>query len=119
MSAQSFDVAATVGVRVVRLPTAARRKVQQRWNKGTRALAKPMREQWPGKYRRPGQPEEIETVPLVQTPELAFALAIFGALPVDRQEEAKSLLRQMKERSRSGEAQAILDLFTLGRMALD
>jgi len=50
------DLAATVGQRVVRLPTAARRKVQQFHNKYSRAERARLRAEspWPGEYIYPG-----------------------------------------------------------------
>lgn len=48
----TFDLASTVGKRVVRLPTAPRRQVKQQCNKHSRAARAALRAEtpWPGEY---------------------------------------------------------------------
>lgn len=69
---------------VVRLPTAARRKVQQRYNKQYRAAAAEMRAQWPGRYIPPHVraqlPDAAALLLMERTPELLLAIAMFEAL---------------------------------------
>ena len=51
-SASTFDLASTVGKRVVRLPTAPRRQVKQQCNKQSRAARADLRAEtpWTGEY---------------------------------------------------------------------
>ncbi len=81
----TFDPAATVGQKVVRLPTASRRKVEQRWNRDTREVAFALRDQWPGQYIPGHVREKLEQAKLIDTveasPALALAMALFQSLP--------------------------------------
>lgn len=50
----TFDLAATAGQKVVRLPTAAPRAVRQPLTERTRQTVEQMRASWPGQYTAPG-----------------------------------------------------------------
>jgi hypothetical protein len=109
-SALPFDLASTVGQKVVRLPTAPRRRVQQRWNNQTRALAFPLRDQWPGRYIAPSTRAKLEQAALIESikPDVALALAvaIFGTLPDERKRFAEMLLAVGEAQGRHSCAQA-------------
>jgi hypothetical protein len=71
---------------VVRLPTAARRKVQQHMNAGARAARKVLREEtpWPGEFIFAGEREAMKTAELLAdlnpSAELQLLTAICAAL---------------------------------------
>jgi hypothetical protein len=71
---------------VVRLPTAARRQVQQKWNRWTRAAKQELREAcpWPAEYIAPGRRRALEDAKKIagvdQTPALAIVLALVRTL---------------------------------------
>lgn len=68
---------------VIRLPTAARRKVQQRSVRAVRAAkaASP----WPGEYRPPHQRDaDAMAARAGRSPELLILLALLKTLPVDQ-----------------------------------
>lgn len=79
---------------VVRLPTAARRKVQQRYNKHFRANVPEMRAQWPGKYIHPGVraklPDAAALLLMERTPELLLAMAMFQALTEEQRQSGRN-----------------------------
>ena len=71
---------------VVRLPTAAPRQVQQRWNAATRAARQALRDAcpWPGEYKYPivraREAEDAAKPSLAhirRTPALVIAMAVF------------------------------------------
>lgn len=74
---------------VIRLPTAARRKVQQGCNRWTRAAREELREAqpWPGEYLPPGQRKAMPLAEILlhveHSPELSLALAIAAELDED------------------------------------
>ena len=82
---------------IVRLPTAAPRQVKQVWNKTTRSAAFALRDQWPGEYKAPWRRAEEAAKPNIghihRTPELAIAVALFGALPNDQRKIARASLQ--------------------------
>lgn len=83
---------------VVKLPTAARRQVPQRWNKHTRAAAMDLRSDHAGRfpYMRPEEREVahladyMEANPL--TPERRILLALIQALDLDHDARLKLAL---------------------------
>ena len=73
---------------VVRLPTAAPRRVQQRYNRHLRdyRAANP----WPGEYIEPSRREADRRFQgISRTPELLIVLALLKALPPEAQLKAK------------------------------
>lgn len=95
-AAPTFDLAATVGQKVVRLPSAAGRKVQQRWNKKTRPVAMALREQWPGRYIYPTIRRQMKTAELIDsvsaTPALHLSLTILSVLSDEQRALVTALL---------------------------
>ena len=91
MASTQNSAAAAAPSNVVRLPTAPRRQVQQRWNRWTREAARELRQQWPGEYIAPHVrkmlPLAARVAEMRLTPELRLALTIFDAL--DERAQAK------------------------------
>lgn len=78
---------------VVRLPSSARRKVQQRYNRHFRQVVPAMRADWPGEYISPEVrrqlPDAEALLLLRQTPELLLCLAIFQTLAPEQQAQVR------------------------------
>lgn len=76
----------TDGRNVIRLPTAAPRKVQRPSNRASRAAKRKLQEEcpWPGEYLYPGQRKAMKTAELLmeveRTPELELLTAICSTL---------------------------------------
>jgi len=110
---------------VVRLPSAARRKVEQRWNKHTRPVAFEMRRQWPGKYInhtiREKLPDAAALLLIDRSPELLLSIAIFEALDEERRSQVRAYLEMLKHTGDSARgAAAIVQLRTIGdQVSLD
>jgi hypothetical protein len=72
--------------KVVILPTAAPKQVQQQSNRASREARCKLRSEqpWPGEHLHPGQRQAIENAKAMaetqQTPELVLAMAMFAAL---------------------------------------
>lgn len=85
---------------VVRLPGAARRKVQQRYNKHFRQVVPAMRAEWTGEYISPEVrrklPDAAAMLLLERTPELLLCLAIFESLTPDQQMRVRESCESMK-----------------------
>jgi len=81
----AFDVAATVGQRVVRLPTAARRQVQQPCNKAGREARRAFKaaHPWPGEHIFPCHRDAMRGIRELRarptTPAVSLARAIIDA----------------------------------------
>lgn len=80
---------------VVKLPTAARRQVQQRWNKHTRPVAMEMRDKHAGRFPFM-RPEEREVAHLADfmvenplTPEMRILLVLIQTLDLDHDARLK------------------------------
>lgn len=106
----------TSATNVIRLPTAAKRKVGQPWHKAARAESARLKAESPLAHRfaRPfdrlyDKHEQILRR-LVRTPELCIALAIYSALPAEQKQMADDMITQMARRS-GGEA-ALQALFS-------
>lgn len=120
----AFDLAATVGQKVVRLPTAARRKVKQNYNRQTREKTLPMRQQWPGRYIFPTIREKMKQAELIDSVKpsaaLSLAMAIFMALDEDHRAAIESVLWVGAELGRHSHAQAhalLPKVTTVGKQA--
>ena len=102
---------------VVRLPTAPRRQVQQRWNRWTREAARELRDQWPGEYIPPHVrkmlPLAARVAEMRLTPELRLALNIFEALDGGAQAKVRiqTKLSALKGSQESQIADAALECF--------
>ena len=104
---------------VVRLPTAARRQVQQRRNRYTRAAAAELRAQWPGEYISPGirekLPDAAALLCLERTPELLLAVAMLETMDEDRKAQVRAYLEPLKHHNESARAaSALIGLRTVG-----
>ena len=104
---------------VVRLPTAARRKVQQRYNRHFREAAREMRKEWPGEYISPHVreklPEAAALLQLERTPELLLVLAIFQALSPEQQQQVRADCEMMKYTGAAARAaNAAIQIRTIG-----
>lgn len=82
---------------VVQLPTAARRQVQQRWNKQTRHIAGELRKEWPGEYLPPCIRAKLPDAELLLdnrlTPEQVAVMAIFETMEPEAKLRALNHLR--------------------------
>lgn len=98
---------------VVRLPTAAHRKVQQKCNRWSRAARKELREAqpWPGEFidpRRRLALRKAETLVRVErTPALALALAMFAEL------DDETRLRVVGQLARGGATEEVRQAIAL------
>jgi hypothetical protein len=104
---------------VVRLPTAAKRKVQQRNNKHYRALVPAMRAEWPGKYIAPHVREKIPDAAALllveRTPELLLSIALFEALSEEQRNQVRSQCEMLKYTSPAARgAAALIQIRTIG-----
>jgi hypothetical protein len=93
----TFDLSATAGEKVVRLPTASGRKVYQRWNKHTREEAAKLRCHWRGEHISPSIRAKMEEAQLLDTitptPALLLTAAIAQVLSDDQKEQVGLILR--------------------------
>ena len=98
---------------VLRLPTAASRKVQQPCNRWGRAARKELREAtpWPGEYihhqRRAAMRKAEILISIERTPALVLALAIFAELDQDTR---LRVIGQMAKGGASGEVCQAIEL---------
>ncbi|MGH6615194.1 hypothetical protein [Sphingomonas sp.] len=105
-----------IDTNVVRLPTAAKRKVGQPYNKAAQAERIRLRGESPLAHRfalpftRLAAKHELVLRSLVRTPELCIALAIYGALPPEQQRAAGVLISRMA--SRTGDTATLQALFS-------
>jgi len=92
---------------VVRLPTAAPRKVQQRYNRYMREFraANP----WPGDHQRP---ESRYASSISQTPELLIAMAVFKCLTDEQKAQARHMVMQVHLMSPNDESLAAFKVVT-------
>ncbi|KRA80307.1 hypothetical protein [Altererythrobacter sp. Root672] len=104
---------------VVRLPTAARRKVQQRYNKHFRAIVPEMRAQWPGEYIDPGvrakMPDAAALLLVERSPELLLAIAMFETLTEEQRTSVRNRCEMLKYTGASARgAAALIQIRTIG-----
>ncbi|BBC74403.1 conserved hypothetical protein [Altererythrobacter sp. B11] len=89
---------AALNTNVVRLPTAARRKVQQPCNAAARAARKAFREAcpWPGEYLFPNERAAMKTAEVMRdmtaTPELELLTAICSVLSEEQRAKVSESL---------------------------
>lgn len=106
---------------VVRLPTAATRKVKQPCNKSAHAIRNEMRKEWPGEFIFPSEREAMKTASMLMdvhaTPELELLMGICAALDDGQR---TTVLERLAPRVAMGHrsAQQALALFRTTKMTV-